>query len=432
MQNTNFNKIIFGSYFILSLAPIGIETSILSNNFENSASIFNLFRLIVPFFIFLTLFFLILKKLNITEFKKVFFLFIFFIAVFASTLFNLENFNEAHKLLLPFYYISYIFLCLVTFSTTNIKNKFNNLFFLQFLIITIITLFSLSHFLSFFINFSLPDLYNLKIENSFYNQNSNGLSRVLLIISLFIFLMNKKNKYFYLSCLIINTIIILLQSKLVLFFLFSFILLKIFFEKNIIKEKMKDVIFILLVPLLITFFISTINTVKDGPKIRLITEAKSDIENSSSNQILDLAIFTGLKTRIDTWKIILKNSEKPLAGYGSQADKYLTRNLPKHTQLAANSFIYAYACAGIAGIILLIIIYYNIIKLLLHTFFLNKSKSEFNNLKLFYFAVLCFLIFRSIVENSFVVWGIDFVLLINSYFGLRDILSKKSLYNKNS
>ena len=129
MQNTNFNKIIFGSYFILSLAPIGIETSILSNNFENRASIFNLFRLIVPLFIFLTLSFLILKKLNIAEFKKVIFLFIFFIAVFASTLFNLENFNEAHKLLLPFYCINYIFLCLVTFSTTNIKNKFNNLFF---------------------------------------------------------------------------------------------------------------------------------------------------------------------------------------------------------------------------------------------------------------------------------------------------------------
>jgi hypothetical protein len=244
--------------------------------------------------------------------------------------------------------------------------------------------------------------------------------------------MNKKNKYFYLSCLIINTIIILLQSKLVLFFLFSFILLKILFEKNIIKEKMKDIIFILLVPLLIAFFISTINTVKDGPKIRLITESKSDIENSSSNQILDLTIFTGLKTRIDTWKIILKYSEKPLVGYGSQADKYLTRNLPKHTQLAANSFIYAYACVGIAGVILLIIIYYNIIKLLLRTFFLNKSKSEFNNLKLFYFAVLCFLIFRSIVENSFVVWGIDFVLLINCYFGLKDILSRKSLHSKNS
>ena len=425
MQDTNFNKVIFGSYFILSLAPIGIETSILLNNFENSTSFFNLFRLIVPFFIFLTLFFS-LKKLNIAEFKGAFFLFFFFIAVFASTLFNLESSNDVQKLLLPFYCINYIFLCLVTFNTANIKNKFNNFFFLQFVIITIVTLFSLSQFLSFFINFSLPDLYSLKIENSFYNQNSNGLSRVLLIISLFIFLMNKKNKYFYLSCLIVNTIIILLQSKLVLFSLFSFTLLKIFWEKNIIKEKMKDVFFILLIPLLITFFISTINVSKDGPKMRLITQTKSDIGSSSSNQILDLAIFSGLKTRIDTWKVILKNSEKPLAGYGSQADKYLTRNLPKHTQLAANSFIYAYACAGMIGIISLIIIYYNIIKLLLRTIFLIKSRSKFNGLKLFYFAILCFLIFRSIFENSFVVWGVDFVLMINCYFGLKNILSRKT------
>ena len=359
---------------------------------------------------------------------------IFFILLFIpyssfslkSLLFNLESSNDVQKLLLPFYCINYIFLCLVTFNTANIKNKFNNFFFLQFVIITIVTLFSLSQFLSFFINFSLPDLYSLKIENSFYNQNSNGLSRVLLIISLFIFLMNKKNKYFYLSCLIVNTIIILLQSKLVLFSLFSFTLLKIFWEKNIIKEKMKDVFFILLIPLLITFFISTINVSKDGPKMRLITQTKSDIGSSSSNQILDLAIFSGLKTRIDTWKVILKNSEKPLAGYGSQADKYLTRNLPKHTQLAANSFIYAYACAGMIGIISLIIIYYNIIKLLLRTIFLIKSRSKFNGLKLFYFAILCFLIFRSIFENSFVVWGVDFVLMINCYFGLKNILSRKT------
>ena len=128
MQDTNFNKVIFGSYFILSLAPIGIETSILLNNFENSTSFFNLFRLIVPFFIFLTLFFS-LKKLNIAEFKGAFFLFFFFIAVFASTLFNLESSNDVQKLLLPFYCINYIFLCLVTFNTANIKNKFNNFFF---------------------------------------------------------------------------------------------------------------------------------------------------------------------------------------------------------------------------------------------------------------------------------------------------------------
>ena len=189
---------------------------------------------------------------------------------------------------------------------------------------------------------------------------------------------------------------------------------------------MKDVFFILLIPLLITFFISTINVSKDGPKMRLITQTKSDIGSSSSNQILDLAIFSSLKTRIDTWKVILKNSEKPLAGYGSQADKYLTKNLPKHTQLAANSFIYAYACAGMIGIISLIIIYYNIIKLLLRTIFLIKSRSKFNGLKLFYFVILCFLIFRSIFENSFVVWGIDFVLLVNCYFGLKDTVSRKS------
>jgi hypothetical protein len=431
MQNSNIKILLFGSYFILSLAPVGIETSVLSNNFENMTSIFNIFRLIIPIFIFISLSFFTLQKLNIAKFIKTFFIFIFFIIIFLSTLFNLENFDEVEKLLLPFYCINYICLVLLVLNTNNLKEKFNKFIFLQFVIITIITLFSLFQFFSSFINFNLPDLYNLSIENNFYNQNSNGLSRILLVICLFIFLMNKKNKYFYFSCLIINTLVILLQSKLVLFFLFSFILIKVFFEKNIIKEKIKDILLILIIPLLITFLISATNTVKNGPEIRLITETKIDLTKHSSIGIMDLAILRSLKTRIDAWKVILQNSEKPLIGYGSQADKHLTKNLPKHTQLAANSFIYAYACAGVIGIISLIIIYYNIIKLLLGAIFIKNYRSEFDNLKLFYVAILCFLIFRSIFENSFVLWGIDFVLIVNCYLGLKNILDRKKIRNTN-
>ncbi len=83
---------------------------------------------------------------------------------------------------------------------------------------------------------------------------------------------------------------------------------------------------------------SATNTVKNGPEIKLIIEIKIDVTKHSSTGIMDLAILRSLKTRFDTWKEILKNSEKPLIGYGLQADKYLTKNLPKHTQLEANSF----------------------------------------------------------------------------------------------
>lgn len=422
MQNSKIKTLLFGTYFILSLAPIGIETSILSSNLEGAKDIFNSFRLIIPIFIFITLIIFIVKNLNTWELKNIFFIFIYFIVIFLTTLLNLENYYEIHeiqKLLLPFYCINYVFLILVALNTKNIGEKFNSFIFLQFIIITTIAIFSLLSFFSSFINLSLPDMYNLKVENSFYNQNSNGLSRILLVISLFIFLINKRNKYLFFSCSVINTALVLLQSKVVLLYLFLFILTKVFFEKNTIREKIKNIFLILAFPVLIAFFTNSINTTNKGSDIRIITETKRDIAKGYSREILDLTVLTSLKVRIETWKIILKNSKKPLVGYGSQADKSITKNLPQHTQLAANSFIYAYACAGLIGIFSLIIIYYNIIRLILKTFILNKFKDKINNLQLFYVAILLFLIFRSFFENSFALWSIDFILMVNCYVGYR-------------
>jgi len=121
---------------------------------------------------------------------------------------------------------------------------------------------------------------------------------------------------------------------------------------------------------------------------------------------LDIKISRGFKTRIKAWKEILNNSKKHLIGHGSLADKYLTNNLPKHTQLASNSFIYAYTCSGLIGIISLAIIYYNAIQLLIRKTFFNRTRNKFNYLQLFYIIILCFLILRSIVENGFALWGI--------------------------
>jgi O-antigen ligase len=213
--------------------------------------------------------------------------------------------------------------------------------------------------------------------------------------------------------------------------LFFLILGKIFFEKKLIKKKIKEVFFILAIPILISFFISIINTNESSKRMRFIQEIKIDLDDMHLNQRLDLKIFISFKTRIDTWKEILNNSKKPLIGYGAQADKYLTKNLPSHTQLASNSFIYSYACAGLLGVITLIIIYYNLLKLLCKVAILNKIKNKLNNLKIFYVVVLFFLIIRSIVENSFALWGIDFVLMVNSYFGLKNLFTRKIYTMKN-
>ena len=201
IPNSNLKLILFGCCFILSLAPIGIETDI-SWNISN---LLNLFRLFIPILIFLLLLIFYYKKLMIKKFKDNFFIFLYFLIIFIATLLNLQNFKDINKLLLPFYCVNYIFLSLLMLNIYDFKKQFNKFIFLQFIIITGLTTFTLLNFFYSFLNLNLPDFYNLKLENNFYNQNSNGLSRILLIISLFIFFINQKNNYLYFSCLIINT-----------------------------------------------------------------------------------------------------------------------------------------------------------------------------------------------------------------------------------
>jgi oligosaccharide repeat unit polymerase len=429
MPNSNLKLILFGSCFILILAPIGIETSFLYNEFFGLNNIFNFFRLTIPILIFFLLVFYYLKnKSNINYLGGVFYLLLYYVVVLVSTLLSLFNFkeelksfNEVNKVLLPFYCINYIFLTFVFFNLIKFKKNFGKLIFLQFIIITIVALYSLIKFFHLFINFNFPDLYNLTIENQFYNQNSNGLSRILLIITLFIFFINKKNNYYYLSCLLINTILFLLQSKLVLIFLIFIILFKAFLEKIKIINKIKNIFFILIIPIILTLVISFANNNSNNQKIRLVEQIKIDITKKNSDGILDLNFFNSLKARIEAWKLIVKNSEKPIIGYGSQGDRYLTKEMPKHTSLASNSFIYAYASSGVIGAALLLIFYIHLIKLVFRENFFRIMQNEENNIKTFYSVILFFFLIRSIFENSFSLWGIDFIVMVNCYLGLQNM-----------
>ena len=148
MPNSNLKLILFGSCFIFSLAPIGIETSILYNDFDGFNNIFNFFRLAIPILIFfLLIFYYLKKKLNIDYLGGIFYLLLYYIVILLSTLISLFNFkeefkslNEVHRVLLPFYCINYIYLICIFFNITKIKKSFNKFTFLQFIIVTFVAI----------------------------------------------------------------------------------------------------------------------------------------------------------------------------------------------------------------------------------------------------------------------------------------------------
>ena len=119
--------------------------------------------------------------------------------------------------------------------------------------------------------------------------------------------------------------------------------------------------------------------------------------------------------RYTDWTKLFNNfnyNDYLLFGYGSQGDRYLIN------QTASNGFIYAFVSSGIIGfffyIIFLLIILTNSIKYLFNRRI--KDTTSFSSL-----VILILLLIRSLIESSFAVFGIDFILVFMSSF----IINKK-------
>jgi hypothetical protein len=204
-----------------------------------------------------------------------------------------------------------------------------------------------------------------------------------------------------------------------------FYLYKSVFRKKTIHQKIQNILFILAIPMVISIVLSSLNSNNKESQMRLMKEITIDIGKKDLNHFLDLRMLASTKGRVDAWKAMVENSEKPLIGYGSQGDRGLAKKLETNSQLASNSFVYALICSGFVGFFFLIVFYYKLIKLLFVNNFLK------NNLTFFYFTILIFLIIRSFFENSFAVWGVDFILIVNSYLGFKNSFTKENQIVKN-
>ena len=108
--------------------------------------------------------------------------------------------------------------------------------------------------------------------------------------------------------------------------------------------------------------------------------------------------------RLTLWKkslIFIKSNL--LFGLGPQADKrFLNENL-------SNLYLYSLICGGIFAFLSLIISILIVVeKCIRETFIKNEFKLKGNILKKFSLYCIGFLIFRSIAENSFGIFGVDY------------------------
>ena len=411
---------------------------------ENILNVFNYLRFYIPFGIvfFLSVLFIFIKK----KFNYILFLFfIYFFYQFILVIILNYKINETINLNLGeriknYQLIANAISTLFIFhyaNTFGLKNFYKNLLLILITFIVLISIFFTSQLIFEFISekklfyiYTSKTLAPDQLSLSQANPRVTGLSRMLLLIFFlfyFINLSNPKIKFIKYSSLTILFACV--------FFIYGMqsrgswigILIIIFLDIYIYKKNLKKTLTILVVIFSAIFFYE-INLKIKGYSTKMInTNELNELNELKKNQERLVSTYsTSGRTEIWTNIITIIKEDNIIFGKGPQADrslltKYITKN-KEHASFivyennASNALLYSYLCAGIIGFLILICIYINTIKLIYKNIFTIGNFSTKNILINFSTITLLYLLIRSIFENSFSLFSIDFVFFILCYF----------------
>jgi O-antigen ligase len=126
--------------------------------------------------------------------------------------------------------------------------------------------------------------------------------------------------------------------------------------------------------------------------------------------------------RIDLWMEALNYYElKKFFGYGTQADRFLLTKARDDLKIkssygtnVSNTILYAFLSGGYLAIIIFIYIYAKTINFIYLFFSKKKNYIKIDASIKLAIIILVFFFIRSLVENSFALFSVDFLLFINS------------------
>lgn len=280
------------------------------------------------------------------------------------------------------------------------------------------------------------------------NPKVTGLSRMILLIFFLFYFINiserksKFIKYFSFTILFICIFFIYgMQSRGSWIGIFLLFFMNIFFSKERFKKEIFPFILLIFLPIVAFHLIIEIKNynflsqifssqIKETilSKENTVLESKENtisVENQSR-----LASNFSSSGRLEIWEniLLIAIEEKIILGKGPQADRYLLtklflKKLNKIPDLltvfdnnASNAMLYFYLCAGIFGLLAIIFIYANSTMMIYKNVFIKKNFFKNNILHNFSIVTLSYLLIRSIFENSFSIFSIDFVFFILCYF----------------
>jgi hypothetical protein len=449
-------------FWIFLWLSVGVTPSNVDYKSFSLNNILNTARLYVPIFltvIFIT--FIIIKSININIFlekKKNYFTFVnLFLIYFLAQIFGLYQNNlrqfEIENLYLIILGSGAIVVFIALDKIYKSNNNFKYLLYTNLIISSLATLFIFIFMLKNINFFEFIYISNLWDPNEIFLNNmlprTTGISRsiALINITLIIFFFNIKKSIYKLiiAFFIINFSVIIwgIQSRgSILIFAIVAAVIIFLIKKITFKKKFIYLLTFLVLPIIIyqfiIFYTLTVRTYSlvPGTHDKIIYNKN----NSSWNDYYDTnkTIFNNSRLvkdqstsgRVNIWiTVINKYDKNKIFGYGPQADRFLLRSLFDSQGWgtnASNALIYSFACGGYIALLIFIIINFKILHNLYICFFKKKifENNQFTYIKLATAYILFFWI-RSVIENSFAVFSIDFLLFSCSYLAIENFLKRK-------
>ena len=366
----------------------------------------------------LIILFFILKKREEISFKlnSFYFLFliIFFIEIFSTLKLDNPNIN-IYFIICSLNIISTLFIFKKFFSKDDVFLIFNlSIIFLVILLF----LFGIQY-----INIALKqeiNIYaswgNLNTELPYDVPRPTGLARTALIC--LVFFMNIKffkepfDKINFIIIISSIVFIILLSSRTIIFLYFLYLIFHTFYFKI---YKFKNLFILLknfiLVPIIVVILFGSIQQISKSYalngqigsflnfSIKDITRNYPEIKTSTVKNHATREFTSG---RISDWQNILKHNQNSILGNGVLGDRYLIN------QSASNIILYTYSSSGLVGVLIIVCISLISLFHVYKNIFINKSK--FEPYKFVGSVIIIILMLRSILETSYGVFGIDFIL----------------------
>jgi hypothetical protein len=290
--------------------------------------------------------------------------------------------------------------------------------------------------------------FKIKIEllnfEKIYIANSNGLGRISLILALFFLIISisKSNLNYFIftiatffggislayegkfnTLMLIALVIYIIvnsnyKNKIYLFIFFIFFSLSIYlinynYQKYLIsvqltKDQKKEQLLYFehnsnrIINIQNNNDVLIINLIRAHPNYN---DFQYLIENEFTKKINNYS--TG---RLNKFFFYFLYNQNFILGTGPMSDRTIANiNDYKVNNDSASAITYTYLTSGILGLILLVYLYNNLIKI-----FFNVKTKKVQFSKIYIKSLILLIFMRSLIENSFTVWGIDFCVLLLS------------------